>query len=570
MPARTNASPRSGVHLLRRAIGRQRGRLLGSYLLLALWQACEAMVPVLIGVIIDRGIATGELRPFLAWIGVLCALMGVLSLGYRFGGRLGVVAMQRETHLLRVEVAAHVLDPRGARTGLLPGETLSLATSDAETIGETVRLFGYTFGSLTAIAAAAVVLLRLDVVLGCVILLGVPLVLAVVQVVTPLISRRSTTQQETIARASGVATDMLRGIRPLRGIGGGDVAVGRYRRASREARTASIYKARSFGYLFGVTSGLSGVFLAVVAALAGTLAIDGEISLGEFVSIVGLTQFLAEPIVALGEISAHVASARASARRFVAFLATPRLTSDGASVIRTPTPQLELDDVTVGPLQGISFRTRPGGVLAVAIDDPAGAGALLAALHGELPVDAGRIRLGDVDLSELSIEARRSAMLVSPHAADLFEGTLHSNVDPGGALDTASLSAVIEASSADDVVALHEDGIEQPVTSNGATLSGGQRQRIALARALATDAPVLVLHDPTSAVDAVTEQDIAAGLRALRHGADRALSTVIITSSPALLDTADEVLLIASGAVAARGTHRELTSDAAYRQAVLR
>ena len=109
------------------------------------------------------------------------------------------------------------------------------------------------------------------------------------------------------------------------------------------------------------------------------------------------------------------------------------------------------------------------------------------------------------------------------------------------------------------------------VAERGASLSGGQRQRLALARALLARPPVLVLHDPTTAVDAVTEHAIAQGIRALRHGPGSGFATIVITSSPALLAATDRVVVLGDGAVAAEGAHAELgADDETYRQMVLR
>ena len=118
-----------------------------------------------------------------------------------------------------------------------------------------------------------------------------------------------------------------------------------------------------------------------------------------------------------------------------------------------------------------------------------------------------------------------------------------------------------------DVVALHREGLDHAVRDRGANLSGGQRQRLSLARALAADTDILVLHDPTTAVDAVTEQLIARNLAELRRGR----TTVVLTSSPALLDAADRVLVLDDGVITAEDTHRNLLStDENYRLAVAR
>ena len=110
------------------------------------------------------------------------------------------------------------------------------------------------------------------------------------------------------------------------------------------------------------------------------------------------------------------------------------------------------------------------------------------------------------------------------------------------------------------------NGLDTEIGERGRTLSGGQRQRVALARALAAEPAVLVLHDPTTAIDAATEDRVAAGLRHYRAGR----STLLVTSSPALLARCDRVLLVVDGAVVAEGTHATLVDDPRYRSAVLR
>jgi putative ABC transport system ATP-binding protein len=122
------------------------------------------------------------------------------------------------------------------------------------------------------------------------------------------------------------------------------------------------------------------------------------------------------------------------------------------------------------------------------------------------------------------------------------------------------------AARADQVIEALPDGAHTAVSEQGRSLSGGQRQRVALARALAADPPVLVLHDPTTAVDSVTEAEIAAGLRAVR----RNRTTIAVTSSPALLAVADRVVLVDGGRVVAQGDHaRLLREHDRYREVVL-
>jgi putative ABC transport system ATP-binding protein len=490
----------------------------------------------------------------------------VLSNGYRYGARFIVRGIEAERHALRTEVAAHVLHPRGARTDRLAGETLSIATSDAQLVPSVMDQLGYALASLVAVVVAAVYVLSVDLTLGLLVLLGVPGVLVVIQSLAPLVARRSRRQQESTAAASGIAADLLAGVRPLKGIGGEDVALARYRRASRRAGEDTVAVARAWGHLAGLTTGLSGVLLAVVAVVAGTRALDGDISLGELVALLGLTQFLAEPLRGLGDLSAQFAASRASAGRIAAFLATPRVLPDGPARPSRNPPSLAVEDLAVGPLRGLDLRAGPGELLALCADDPAASDALVSALAGEADPAAGRVLLDDVALADLSIDARREHLLVCAHHVAGLAGTVRSIVDPRGESGDERVREVLSAAAALDLVDQHPDALARVVLDTGSSLSGGQRQRLALARALATARPVLVLQDPTSAVDAVTEQHVARGLRDVRQG----LTTVVVTSSPALLQQADRVLLVRGGRAVAEGTHASLLADPGYREAVHR
>ncbi|MEV0595516.1 ABC transporter ATP-binding protein [Nonomuraea cavernae] len=570
-PAPAGAGPGPGPHttpwrFVLRGVTRNKARMTGFLLLLTLWQLCETLVPVLIGLIIDRAVATSDWTQLALGGAGLLVLFGVLSYSYRFGSRLGFGVIQRERHRIRTEIARRALHARGVRTDALTGETLSLATSDTDSVVFALRSLGYSLAAVASLALSAWVLLGIHTGLGLVVLLGVPVVMAAVQVLAPLVSRRARDQQAGTAYATGIATDLVRGLRVLQGIGAEDRAAVRYRRVSRQARIAGIRGAESHGAMLGLTTLLSGVFLALVAFLAGDLALAGEITIGGLVTVVGLSQYLAEPIEAVGGIGAQAAQAHASAGRILRHLTASPLVKEGTRALPATGAALRLEGLTGRHLSGLSVLSRPGEMLGLAIEDPACASELM----DTLAVGSASITLDGVPLDQLSTAARRAHLVVSPHHVDLFEGTIRSNIDPARALDDGELDAVLSASAADDVAGPDSGGADRPVTSGGAAYSGGQRQRVALARALASRAPILVLHDPTTAVDAVTEQRIAAGIRDLRHPPASGLTTWLLTCSPALLARCDRVLLVRGGAVVAEGPHRDLVAAPDYRELVLR
>jgi len=547
--------------LIRRSFRRQRGRLTASTLLLSGHQAAEALVPVMIGVIIDQAVSTGHVGKLLLWIALLAALFVSLTIFWRFGARLGITADQRETHQLRVEVVERVLDPRGQRTGLRAGEIMQIGTSDAELTMNAMHAVGFAVAACTALAVSAVSLLTINLPLGLSVLIGVPVLVAGLQVLSPLLTRRATAAQAAAGSTTALATDLVRGVRALRGVGALDAAATTYRTSSAAALRASLRAATTNGIYQGITVAASGLFLAAVAGFAGWLALDGKITIGELITVVGLAQFVAEPVRLLAVAGQMLAGARASAGRVATVLSTPHVLTPGTRDGALPERGIELTGVDYRTLTGLTLSVGPTETVGVVGYDQRDCDALVELLSGAVPAGEydGAITVGGVPAQELDLATSRREVLVEHHDVALFEGTLRSN------LRAADPAAAIRAAAADDIVDAH--GLDHPVADRGTTLSGGQRQRIGLARAFAAAPPVLVLRDPTTAVDAVTEERIAHGLAELRGTA----STVLITSSPALLAIADRIVVIEDGRVAATGTHAELSeTNSRYREAVLR
>ncbi|MGC4806175.1 ABC transporter ATP-binding protein [Micromonospora sp. DT233] len=562
----------SGATVLRRALRRQRRRLVTGVALLCTHQAAEALVPVAIGVIIDRAVATGDVRALLVSLAGLAALFTVLAFAYRTGARQSYAALEHEAHTLRVEIAGSALDPRGRRSALRHGELLNVTASDAELTALVVRVAGLTAAAVTALVVAAVALLVVDVPLGLGVLVGVPLVVLALQRMAPLLTRRSAAQQEALATTTALAVDLVTGLRVLRGIGAQDHAARRYARASGHALDVTLRAATTKGLHLGLTTTVNGLFLAAVAGVAGWLALQGRLTVGELVAVVGLAQFVAEPVQTLGYCVQLHAMARASAGRVAQVLGAAPLVRPGTAGPPAPGPsRLRLDQVGYAGLDGISLHLDAGEVLGVLAYDPSDGEALVTLLSGRVPREdyRGTWYVDDTPAEELHVDALRGTVLVEQHDVALFEGTLRDNLIAGGAADEAALGVAVRAAAAEDVLAAHPHGLDRVLTERGANLSGGQRQRIGLARALAADPPVLVLHDPTTAVDAVTEALVAEGLTAARATAGR--GTVLVTSSPALLRIAHRVAVLDGGRVVAEGPHeRLLAADARYREEVLR
>ena len=228
------------------------------------------------------------------------------------------------------------------------------------------------------------------------------------------------------------------------------------------------------------------------------------------------------------------------------------------STVLAPVRPAELHDPDSG------LTVRPGELLAVAAAVPAEATDLVDRL-GRYTDSA--VTWGGAPLSDLPLADVRARILVADNDAYLFAGTLRETVSARDHHDDVAVRAAINAAMAEDVVDALPAGVDSFVEAQGRSLSGGQRQRLRLVRALLADPEVLLLVEPTSAVDAHTESVVAERLYAARRGR----TTVLVGTSPLLLDRADRVAYLVGGRVAATGTHADLlATQPGYRSVAFR
>ncbi|MFE9774459.1 ABC transporter ATP-binding protein [Streptomyces sp. NPDC005931] len=446
------------------------------------------------------------------------------------------------------------------------GEVVAVSTGDVEKIGWFVEALSRFTAAAVTIVIVCVGLVVHEPALGVVVALGLPVLALAVLPLLPRATRRADVQREKAGRATELASDTVAGLRVLRGIGGEELFLERYRHASQEVRHAAVRSARMWALIAAVQVLLPGLLLITVVWYGVHLAREGRIGVGELVTVYSSVMVLTYPLRHFEEIAMAYSFSRPSARRAARVLSLERAT-DTAGTRDSRTPTGDLYDPATGLL------APAGRLTAVVCGDPDAAGRLAERLGGHPTQEGASVLLGGVPLDELPLESARAAVLVQDKDPVLLSGTLRElldvpasgAVDPGAALDAAQcgdvLAALIQGSAAAG------DPLDARITERGRSLSGGQRQRLALARSLVTDPQVLVLDEPTSAVDSHTEARIARGVRALRDGR----TTVVFTSSPLLLDRADRVVFLHDGTVAAVGPHRELVrSEPRYRAVVTR
>ena len=522
------------------------------------WMVAQAVMPAIIGRAIDRGVAARDTDALLAWAGLMLAI-GLLQaaagiMRHRFAVTNWLTAAYRTVQLVgRQAVNLGATLPKKVATG----EVVAIGTNDLSHLGNAMDVTARAAGAVVSFLVVAAILLRTSVTLGLVVLVGVPLLLLAVGPLLKPLQRRNLAQREMMGQLSNLATDIVSGLRVLRGIGGERVFHDRYVRESQEVRKAGIQVGRLQSVLDALQILLPGVFVVTVVWLGARFAVEGRITPGELVAFYGYAAFLMIPLRTATEFANKWIRAFVAARRVIRVLALEPEVPAAAGKYDEPPAGASLLDVDSG------LRVPAGQFTAVVSDPPEDAAALADRLGRYAE---GDVRWGEVPLEGLDREALRSRIVVSDTAATLFSGRLEEQVDVRGTGPEA-VQAALHTASSDDVLEALPEGMDTLVTERGRSFSGGQRQRLVLARALAADPEVLVLVEPTSAVDAHTEARIAERLQ--RHRAGR--TTVVTTSSPLLLDRVDNVAFLRDGVVVAWGPHRDLlTSVPEYRSVVTR
>lgn len=500
-------------------------------LLAIVWQVGESAIPVVMGLAIDRALATGNAGQLVLWLGVLVTLYVALTVAARLSNRLTAYAVQLLQHRLRSTLSTAVLHPVGGAAPAPDGSVVSVMTSDVARLANAAILMVIPIARIAAIGFIAVSLLTTHWLLGLVVLVGAPLAVWLMGVLSERLSRDTRSYQGLLAATVGRATDLVAGYRVIKGMRAEAEATRRYQEASQETLIGAKRNAGLLGRFLVASGAVSGAFVAAVMGLAGWFAVDGRLSVGGLIAAVGLTQALLPQIQAIANVSIpNLAGARASSARVLDVLRGDVAAAPGP--VRAARPELAPLPALEVSVRSATVRVEPGELVGVRADDRTAARIAEALLDPRTGGDV-EARLDGVAARELTPAEYRSRVTVAPHRTTLFAGTIRDNVTASAGAPEL-VEGAVRAAACDDFAA----DLDVQVGEAGSHLSGGQRQRVALARALASEAPVLVLHDPTTAVDSVTEYAIAGRLRGVRAGR----STLLITSSPALLGCCDRVV----------------------------
>jgi ABC-type multidrug transport system fused ATPase/permease subunit len=593
---------RSPLRFLRWVL-RQQGNVVAIAIMFGvLWQLPLIAGPWIFGRAIDAGVVGGNPGAIATGAG---ALLVVTLIGAVFGillhtlvVRSWLIGLYGTTMAVTRKVAqmGHVL-PRRSPTG----EILSVASGDSDEFGAMTEIIARAGSQLVSFLAVTAIVMATSPRLGVVVLIAAPFLFGVALPFLRPLHRRQELERSRTSELTSMASDIVAGLRILRGIGGERTFGRNYAQQSQSSRaagvSAGIWQAviEALGVLF------SGVFLVLLLWLGTREVLADRLSIGQLISFLGYGLYLIGPIRTFFEFAQKITRSMVSARKAVAIF-------EPEPPWRDRPGRTELDDQAclTDDLTGLTLRpgeltvvvsaapeetarladrlgrylpadTEPvseeleqglrGRAARVARSERARRRAEIAARDAERARGAWGVRLGDIDLADASLADVRSTILVSDTGSQLFAGTLQDAVDPHRQLTRRQAEEALVAANAEDVYDALPGGWQGQLDERGRGLSGGQRQRVVLARALAAAAPILVLVEPTSAVDAHTEARIAERVTRLRCGR----TTIVCTISPLWLHHADRVVVLADDRVVADGRHDDLLAqDPTYRAVVAR
>ncbi|MFC4851895.1 ABC transporter transmembrane domain-containing protein [Actinophytocola glycyrrhizae] len=519
----------------------------------ALWMVSISLMPAVLGQAIGSGIANKDADELLRWT-MLALLLTVFIIVAGLCRHRSAMANVYAAEYRTVQVVTRHVVKLGATLPRIvaSGEVATIGSADIMSISGGFQNLSVTVGAVGAICVVGVILFSVSVPLGLTVFVGTAVLMAMTAYLTKILHRRQSAYRSTQSQLTAMAVDITAGLRVLRGIGGEWSFSRRYRCKSQSLRRAGEQVARVQSWFDSMQVLAPKVFATVVTWLAATFVIKDELSVGDMITFYGYAAFLTLPLSVLGQAANAMTGAYVSAGRVAGFL---RLEPEFPAV--PAGPPLAATAATAQLTDGWSNLSVPRtgllGVVCADAEDATGLAERLARF-----TDSGSPAIGGVPLAKLPLPWLRKHVVLVRNEDTLFGGPLIRELTPPGRqADRATLDKAIYVSAAVDIVNGLDDGLETVIENGAKNLSTGQQQRLRLARALAAEPATLILVEPTSAVDALTEARIAERLVENRRGR----STVVFTSSALVLDHADRVCMVKDGLVTAVGTHRELLAE---------
>jgi ATP-binding cassette subfamily B protein len=537
----------------------------------------DLAIPRMVQRIIDVGIAQGNMRAVttttiqMLVISVLSTLFSIGNNFFSVRAGEGFARDLREDLFQKIQNLSY-----GNLDRLRTGDLIVRLTNDIQVLQQTYRM-SLRIGIRAPLMMIGSIVLMVSTNVSLTIRL-LPLFLVIGALIGILVSKLGPIfmqVQKKLDNLNSVLQENIAGVRVVKAFVRQDFEEERFEKVNQDYTAIHIKILKIVSSIFPLMMLLISAGSLIIIWFGGSQAIRGDLSIGQIVAFTNYLSTTLVPLMIMGMLASVFASGMASAERLDEVLSDQPEVQDKPGAVDLPgkvSGKIVFENVGFfyngnceeKVLDGIDLTIEPGQTVAILGSTGSGKSTLVNLIPRFYEISEGRISFDGMDISEIKQDSLRSKISIVPQETILFSGSVNENIAYGR--PDASQEEIVEAAKAAQAhsfISELDEGYETHVAARGVNLSGGQKQRIAIARAIITKSPILILDDSTSSVDVETETKIQDALDSLFKDT----TTIMVAQRISTVLRADKIIVIDRGKIAAEGTHQELMkSSEVYRE----